>query len=91
MKDEIIRVLNELKEKRTHCQCSRDKVVEKTYFEQVIKMISALPESVDIPEYIQKEQDAVPVRNNDLRIRYTVYGYAVAIAKKVRNEERSVV
>lgn len=87
VKDEIIRVLNELKAKRTHCQCSRDKVVEKTYFEQVIRMISALPEGMDIAEYIKKEQDAVPVRNNDLRIRYTVYGYAVAIATKVQHEE----
>lgn len=83
MKDEIIRILGDLKDKRTHCQCSRDKIVEKTYFEQVIRIIKALPSDSDIAEYMENEQKAVPVRNNDLRIRYTVYGYAVAVARKV--------
>lgn len=86
MKDEIIRVLNELKDKRTHCQCSRDKVVEKSYFEQVIRMIKALPETTDIEEYLKNEQMAVYPRNSDLRIRYTVYGYAVVIARKAKHE-----
>lgn len=91
MKSEIIRVLNELKEKRTHCQCSRDKIVERNYFDQAIRMINALPETIDISEYMENEQNSVPIRNNDLRIRYTVYGYAAAIAKKVQNEKRSMV
>lgn len=85
MKDEIIRVLNELKEKRTHCQCSRDKIVEKVYFEQVARMIKALPEDTDIENYLLSEQNAVSIRNNDLRIRYTVFGYAIAITRKVKN------
>lgn len=86
MKDKIVEVLTELMNKRTHCQCSRDKVVEKNYFEQVIRMIKALPETTDIEEYLKNEQMAVYPRNSDLRIRYTVYGYAVVIARKAKNE-----
>lgn len=85
-KDEIIRILNELKEKRTHCQCSRDKVVEKSYFEQVVRIIKALPSESDIIGYLENEQNAVQIKNNDLRIRFVVYGYAVAIAKRVYGE-----
>lgn len=42
-RDEAIRVLKELQHKRTHCQCSREKVIEKIAFDYAIKVIEKLP------------------------------------------------
>lgn len=81
-KDEIIAKLTEIRDKRTHCQCSRAKVVEKAYFDRVIKEISALPENSDPITFLQSEQGSVPIKNEDLRIRYNAYAYAIMVCKK---------
>jgi len=81
-KQEIIAKITEIRDKRTHCQCSRAKVVEKAYFDRIIKEISALPEDSDPIPFLQHEQTALQINNDDLRIRYNAYGYAIMVCKK---------
>ena len=79
-KDEIIRKLTEIRDKR-NCNCSRAKVVEKAYFDRVLAEIKTLPGD-SIVSYLEQAQKAVPIRNDETRTRYNVYGYAIVVAKK---------
>lgn len=85
-RENVIKKLVEIREKRTHCQCSRAKVVEKNCFDQVIKKIECFPEefTLDFAEsYLTAERDSIPIRNDDLRIAYNVHGYAIEVCKRV--------
>ncbi len=80
-KDEIIEKLTEIRDKR-YCNCSRSKVVEKAYFDRVIAEIKTLSDEQVLP-YLERARDVVPIRNDDTRTRYNVYGYAIAVAKRI--------
>lgn len=84
-KQEIIAKLTEIRDKR-YCKCSRAKEVEKAYFDRVITEIKALPDDENITPYLKVSQEAVPIRNEDLRIRFVVYGYAINVAERVYAE-----
>ena len=84
--DEVLRILREIKEKRTHCQCSRAKIVEKIYFERLEKALSALPPDSDkesILNYLSAEKGSVRITNDDLRIRAQTFDYAMAVVNRV--------
>lgn len=81
-KQEIIAKIQEISDKRTHCQCSRAKVVEKAYFDRIVKEISDLAEDTDPIPFLKSKQEAIPVRNEDLRIRYNAYSYAIMVCQK---------
>lgn len=53
-REESIAVLTRMKESRTKCQCSRDKVIEAAAFSMCIKalemMPAVMPEAKDVPE-----------------------------------------
>ena len=81
-KDEIIEKLTEIRDKR-NCNCSRAKVVEKAYFDRVISEIKSLSDDDQILPYLERVQKIVPIRNDETRIRFNVYGYAIAVAKRI--------
>lgn len=84
--EEVLEILRKIKNERTHCQCSRAKVVEKAYFERLEKSLSALPSDSDkdsILAYLSAEKDSVRITNDDLRIRAQTYDYAMAVVKRV--------
>lgn len=84
--EEVLEILRKIKNERTHCQCSRAKVVEKAYFERLEKALSALPSDSDkesILEYLSAEKDSVRIINDDLRIRAQTFDYAIAVVKRV--------
>ena len=81
-KDEIIEKLTEIRDKR-NCNCSRAKVVEKAYFDRVISEIKTLSDDDKILPYLERVQKIVPIRNDETRIRFNVYGYAIAVAKRI--------
>ena len=41
-KENLIKKISEISEKRTHCQCSYQKVVEKKSFDQIIAKIDGM-------------------------------------------------
>ena len=43
-REDTIAKLREIQDKRTHCQCSRDKVIEKIAFDYAIKVVEMMPE-----------------------------------------------
>lgn len=84
--DEVIEILRKIKNERTHCQCSRAKLVEKAYFERLEKALSALPADSDkesILEYLNAEKGSMKIINEDLQIRARTFDYAIAVVKRV--------
>lgn len=84
--EEVLEILRKIKDERTHCQCSRAKVVEKAYFERLEKALSALPSDSDkesILAYLNAEKGSVRITNDDLRIRALTFDYAIAVVKRV--------
>lgn len=81
-KDEIIEKLTEIRNKR-NCNCSASKVTERAYFDRVISELKSLSEDELILPYLEKAQNAVPIRNEETRTRFNVYGYAINVAKRV--------
>ena len=43
-REETIKKLKEIQHARTHCQCSRDKVIEKVAFDYAIKVVEMMPD-----------------------------------------------
>ena len=81
-KEEIIEKLTEIRNKR-NCNCSASKVAERAYFDRVISELKSLSEDDQVLPYLEKAQNAVPIRNDETRIRFNVYGYAINVAKRV--------
>lgn len=84
--EEVIEKLIEIKNKRTHCQCSRAKLVEKAYFERLETSLRALPKDSDkqtVLDYLIAEKSAVAITNDDLRIRAQTFDYAIALVKRI--------
>lgn len=79
--DQIVMKLREIQEKRTHCQCSRDKIVEKLSFDRVISLVSDCKDGHDVIDRCQAVSDSIMARNNDTLILKKAYLYAVAVAK----------
>lgn len=42
-KEKTIEKLKEIQDKRTHCQCSREKVIEKIAFDYAIEVVRKMP------------------------------------------------
>ena len=78
--DSIVRKLREIQDKRTHCQCSRDKIVEKLAFDRVISLVSECTDAQDVITRCQAVSDSIVARNNDALILKKAYLYAVAVA-----------
>ena len=81
-KDEIIEKLTEIRNKR-NCNCSASKVAERAYFDRVISEIKTLSDDDQVLPYLERAQKIVPIRNDETRIRFNVYGYAINVAKRV--------
>ncbi len=43
-KEKTIEKLKEIQHKRTHCQCSREKIIEKIAFDYAIKVVEKMDE-----------------------------------------------
>lgn len=80
-KEEVIEKLTEIRDKR-YCNCSRSKVVEKAYFDRVIAEIKTLSDDEILP-YLERVQKIVPIKNDETRTRFNVYGYAIAVTKRI--------
>lgn len=82
MKQEIINKIKEIKEKRTHCQCSRAKVVERIAFEEIIVRLESVSEwNADDVVRMLKEQAEIKRHPSDSQIFKTAYNYAVKIVE----------
>lgn len=44
-KEDTIKKLREIQDKRTHCQCSREKVIEKIAFDYAIAVVEKMPDA----------------------------------------------
>lgn len=44
-REDTIKKLKEIQKARTHCQCSRDKVIEKIAFDYAIKVVEKMPDA----------------------------------------------
>lgn len=44
-KEDTIEKLKEIQKARTHCQCSREKVIEKIAFDYAIKVVEKMPDA----------------------------------------------
>lgn len=44
-REATIEKLKEIQHARTHCQCSRDKVIEKIAFDYAIKVVERMPDA----------------------------------------------
>lgn len=44
-KEDTIAKLREIQDKRTHCQCSREKIIEKIAFDYAIKVVEKMPDA----------------------------------------------
>lgn len=44
-REATIEKLREIQKKRTHCQCSRDKVIEKIAFDYAIEVVRRMPDA----------------------------------------------
>ena len=49
-REETIKKLREIQHARTHCQCSREKVIEKIAFDYAIAVVEKMPD-------VEKEQE----------------------------------
>jgi len=76
--------LRKIQNERTHCQCSREKVVEKLAFDRVIKTVS---ESENVAEAINK-LSAVHIEptTRERQILKTAYTYGIAVLRKYADE-----
>ncbi len=43
-REDTIEKLREIQDKRTHCQCSREKIIEKIAFDYAIKVVERMPD-----------------------------------------------
>lgn len=43
-REDTIAKLREIQDKRTHCQCSREKIIEKIAFDYAIKVVERMPD-----------------------------------------------
>lgn len=82
MKQTVINKLIELKDKRTHCQCSRAKVVERIAFERIIKMLENVSEwdAEEVVRMLTDKAEKLP-DSSDSQIFRIAYNYAVKIVK----------
>lgn len=82
MKNDVIKMLIEIKDKRTHCQCSRAKVVERIAFEEIISNLEAVSEwnKEDVVRMLKlnAEKERHP---SDSQIFKTAYNYAIKIVE----------
>lgn len=78
---QIVSKLKEIQDKRTHCQCSRDKVVEKMAFDRVIRLVSECETAAEVIEKCQSVSDSIQPRTGDALILKKAYLYAVAVAR----------
>lgn len=44
-REDTIEKLKEIQKARTHCQCSREKVIEKIAFDYAIKVVEKMPDA----------------------------------------------
>ena len=44
-REDTIKKLQEIQKARTHCQCSRDKVIEKIAFDYAIEVVRRMPDA----------------------------------------------
>lgn len=81
--DEVIRILREIQYKRTHCECSRTKVVEKNAFDRVISQIESFSvyNTAEIIDSLEKSMNSLP-NYGDSRILKTAYSYGITVVKK---------
>lgn len=82
MKNDVIKMLIEIKDKRTHCQCSRAKVVERIAFDEIISNLEAVSEwnKEDVVRMLKvnAEKERHP---SDSQIFKTAYNYAIKIVE----------
>lgn len=82
MKNDVIKMLIEIKDKRTHCQCSRAKVVERIAFEEIISNLDAVSEWNKEDVVRMLKENAEKERNpSDSQIFKTAYNYAIKIVE----------
>ena len=81
-KENLIAKISEISEKRTHCQCSYQKVVEKKSFDQIIAKIEGI-DDVTREKVIEKLTVDFPDTRSG-KIQATAYAYAREIAKRVQ-------
>lgn len=82
MKNDVIKMLIEIKDKRTHCQCSRAKVVERIAFEEIISNLEAVSEWSKEDVVRMLKENAEKERNpSDSQIFKTAYNYAIKIVE----------
>lgn len=82
MKNDVIKMLIEIKDKRTHCQCSRAKVVERIAFEEIISNLEAVSEWNKDEVVRMLTANAEKERNpSDSQIFKTAYNYAIKIVE----------
>ena len=81
--EEVIRILREIQKKRSKCQCSRTKVVEKLAFDRVINKIESLSEwnAAEAIEMLEKAMSELP-NYGDSKIMKTAYNYGITVIKK---------
>lgn len=82
MKNDVIKMLIEIKDKRTHCQCSRAKVVERIAFEEIISNLEAVSEwnKEDVVRML-KENAEKERHPSDSQIFKTAYNYVIKIVE----------
>ncbi len=82
MKNDVIKMLIEIKDKRTHCQCSRSKVVERIAFDEIISNLEAVSEWNKEDVVRMLKENAEKERNpSDSQIFKTAYNYAIKIVE----------
>lgn len=82
MKKEVIETLNKIKENRTHCQCSRTKVVERIAFDEIISNLEAVSEWNKDEVVRMLTANAEKERHpSDSQIFKIAYNYAVKIVE----------
>lgn len=79
--------LKEIQHSRTHCQCSREKVVEKIAFDRIIEKVEKKyrsdPNREDLVRYLDRSMNEFPNTSPDHRVFMIAYGYAVACANRM--------
>lgn len=82
MKNDVIKMLIEIKDKRTHCQCSRTKVVERIAFDEIISNLESVSEwnTEEVVRMLMAnaEKERHP---SDSQIFKTAYNYAIKIVE----------
>ena len=81
-KENLIAKISEIAEKRTHCQCSYQKVVEKKSFDQIIAKIEGMDDVTREKVIEMLTVDFPDTRSG--KIQATAYAYAREIAKRVQ-------